>query len=485
VKLSQAGLARIGPGVTVPTYDRRAVAPGIVHIGVGGFHRSHEAAYCDELLQVGDSRDWGICGIGILPHDRKMGEVLREQDFLYTLVERESGSDRARVVGSILNFVAASDDPQRAIEALAAESTRIVSLTVTEGGYYLAADGGFDARHPDIVRELQTPAPRSTFGFLAAALDRRRRSGLEPFTVLSCDNIQGNGDVARQTLTGFAQLRDPELALWISRNTAFPNSMVDRITPATTDADRQMVETQFGVQDGWPVMCEPFRQWVIEDEFVSGRPAWERVGVQVTSDVLPYETMKLRLLNGSHQALCYIGMLLGYEFVHEAMGDADIRAFVRNFMEREVAPTLQPVAGVNLADYQSTLVARFANTAIRDQLSRVGIYGSSGMPKFVLPTVADQLSKAREVRLLAFVIATWIRYLEGRDESGKPISFRDPAAPELSRLAKADGPAAILTVRDIFSRALVAAGPFRTAIVEWLDLFRSVGAREGLRRAIT
>ena len=345
-KLNTANLSKLDPQISVPRYDRSKVGQSIMHVGVGGFHRAHQAVYTDDLLNEGGDLAWGFCGVGLLKHDARIHDVMRSQDCLYTVVERSSEGDTAHVIGSIVNFAFAPDDREQVLEQMASPETRIVSLTITEGGYYIDSTGELDAKHPDLQQDLANPhEPSCSFGYLLEALDRRRQRGLAPFTLMSCDNIQGNGEVAKKMLTAFAELRDPALRNWMDENCLFPNSMVDRITPATTDELRALVSEKFGIEDGWPVMTEPFKQWVIEDHFVQGRPKWEQVGAQMTTDVLPYELMKLRLLNASHQALCYIGMLLGYELVHEAMQDPDIRMLVKKMMDDEATDTLSPRPG--------------------------------------------------------------------------------------------------------------------------------------------
>jgi len=349
-QLNAANLNLLDPAIQVPKYDRQKVSQSIMHVGVGGFHRAHQALYADDLLQRGAESVWGYCGVGLLKHDARIRDVMLSQDCLYTLVERSLEGDKARIVGSIVHFLFAPDDPQKVIEQMASPQTRIVSLTITEGGYYIdQSTGNLDEKHPDLQYDLAHPhEPRCSFGYLLEALDRRRIRGLPPFTLMSCDNIQSNGEVAKKMLMAFAELRDPVLKNWMAEKCPFPNSMVDRITPATTDEHRALVKEKFGIDDGWPVMTEPFKQWVIEDHFPLGRPAWESVGAQMTTDVLPYEKMKLRLLNASHQALCYIGMLLGYQLVHETMQDEDIRKLVEKMMDNEVTPLLSEVPGVNL-----------------------------------------------------------------------------------------------------------------------------------------
>jgi mannitol 2-dehydrogenase len=486
-KLNTANLSKLDPKIQVPQYDRQKVGQAIMHVGVGGFHRAHQALYTDDLLNQGEDSQWGFCGVGLLKHDARIRDVMQSQDCLYTLVERSLAGDTARVIGSIVNFSFAPDDSQKVIEQMASPATRILSLTITEGGYYISSTGELDAQHPDLQRDLANPhEPSCAFGYILEALDRRRLRGLAPFTLMSCDNIQSNGEVAKKMLMAFAELRDPQLKNWMAENCLFPNSMVDRITPATTDEHRALVKEKFGIDDGWPVMTESFKQWVIEDHFVQGRPKWEQVGAQMTSDVLPYEKMKLRLLNASHQALCYIGMLLGYQLVHETMEDPDIRRLVEKMMDEEVTPILSPVPGVDLTEYKKTLIERFANPAIRDQLSRIGIYGSSGIPKFVLPTVEEQLKRGGPIKLLSFTVASWFRYLNGMDESGKEMPMLDPMAPKLRERAKAAGKDArqLLGMREVFSEELANAPAFANQVSDTLDSFYAEGARATLVKTI-
>ena len=486
-KLNTANLSQLDPKIQVPQYDRQKVGQAIMHVGVGGFHRAHQALYTDDLLNQGEDSQWGFCGVGLLKHDARIREVMQSQDCLYTLVERSLAGDTARVIGSIVNFSFAPDDSQKVIEQMASPTTRILSLTITEGGYYISSTGELDAQHPDLQRDLANPhEPSCAFGYILEALDRRRIRGLAPFTLMSCDNIQSNGEVAKKMLMAFAELRDPQLKNWMAENCLFPNSMVDRITPATTDEHRNLVKEKFGIDDGWPVMTESFKQWVIEDHFVQGRPKWEQVGAQMTSDVLPYEKMKLRLLNASHQALCYIGMLLGYQLVHETMEDPDIRRLVEKMMDDEVTPILSEVPGVDLTEYKKTLIERFANPAIRDQLSRIGIYGSSGISKFVLPTVEEQLKRGGPIKLLSFTVASWFRYLDGLDESGKELPMLDPMASKLRERAKAAGKDArqLLGMREVFSEELANAPVFAKQVSDTLNSFYADGARATLVKSV-
>ncbi len=457
-RLNDLLLSALPLPVVVPRYDRRTVTPGIVHIGVGGFHRAHEAVYLDDLMALGAGRKWGICGVGVRPADAAMRDALVPQDCLYTVVTRSAEGDAARVIGSLKRFLFAPEQTEAVLEALAAPETRIVSLTITEGGYnFSPATGEFDGENPDVRHDLKDPAhPVSVFGFLAEALDRRRRAGSAPFTILSCDNVPENGDMARKTLLAFAALRDPALrdpALrdWIAARAAFPNSMVDRITPQTTDADRAMVREEFGIEDDWPVVCEPFRQWIIEDKFSNGRPLLERVGVQFTTDVHPYEMMKLRLLNASHSAMGYLGFLAGFPFIHEIMADDVFREFIKRLMDQEVTPLLAPVPGIDLAEYKSTLLTRFANPAIKDQTARICLDGSSKVPKFLLPSLREAAGRGPSA-LLTLALAGWLRYLRGVDGQGRAYVIDDPRADELQKLARAGGadPRPLLGLTDLF-----------------------------------
>ncbi len=432
---------------------------GIVHIGVGGFHRSHQALYLDNYIEQEQRSNnqqgstWGICGVGLLKYDEKMRDVLHTQDCLYTLIERSPEQDTARIIGSITQYLFAPDNPQAVIDVLAGEECKIVTLTITEGGYYvIEGNGEFDARHPTIQHDLEHPdRPIGVYGFLTAALERRRQNGLPPFTVLSCDNIQGNGNVLSKMLTAFANLQNPDLGQWIAQHVAFPNSMVDRITPSTTPADIQMVEDKFGIKDDWPVVAELFIQWVIEDKFCAGRPDWESVGVQMTDDVHPYELMKLRLLNASHSLLGYLGSLLGYTYTSEAMNYEPIRRAIVGLMD-EVTPTLAPLPGVDIKEYKQTLIARFSNPKVSDRLSRLCLNGSDKMPKFIFGSLRDKLEQNSSIDYLSFTIAVWLRYLTGIDEQGLPLAIEDPMANILTKCARLGGsdPHFLLDIEEVF-----------------------------------
>jgi mannitol 2-dehydrogenase len=436
-RLSEHELAHLGGRVAVPGYDRAAVSAGVVHLGVGGFHRSHQAVYHDALLRAG-LLEWGICGVGVLPRDAAMRDALVAQDGLYTLlVKAPDGTVAPQVVGSIVEYLLAPDDPEAVVERLAAPTTRVVTLTITEGGYDVDdATGTFRASTPEVRHDLGGGPPRSAFGFVVEALRRRRERGLPPLTVLSCDNLEGNGDVARTAFGAFARLRDPELGAWVEAAVPFPNAVVDRITPATTDADRLTVSELLGVDDRAPVVCEPFTQWVIETADGAVLPPYDRVGARLVPDARPFELMKLRLLNAGHQVLAYFGRLLGHRFVHEAARDPDLRAFLAEYLEREAVPTLSGVPEADVASFRDAVAERFGNPAIGDTLARLAVDASDRIPKFVLPVIRERLARGEEVTLAAAVIASWARYAGGVDEQGAPIAFDDRRADSLADRAR-------------------------------------------------
>jgi mannitol 2-dehydrogenase len=438
-----------------PEYDRDRVTTGVAHFGVGGFHRAHQALFHDRLMNDGKALDWGICGVGVMPADERMRDIMRDQAGLYTLVEKHAdGSLDARVIGSITEYLFAPDDPEAVIEKLADPATRIVSLTVTEGGYNLDdGTGEFVADDPDVAHDLKPDAtPKTVFGLVTEALRRRREREIPPFTVMSCDNLQGNGTLARTAFTAFARLRDEELGDWIEREVRFPNGMVDRITPATTEEDIAEVNERFDVEDRWPVVCEPFIQWVLEDSFSDGRPPYEDAGVQVVDDVEPYELMKLRLLNASHQAIAYFGYLCGYRLVHDAAQDPLFQDLLKRYMDEEATPTLAPVPGVDLDEYKRTLIERFSNPGVRDTVPRLCAESSDRIPKWLLPVVRAQLESGGEITRSAAIVASWARYAEGVDEEGEPIDIVDRRAERLTEIAKRqrEEPDAFIANRDLF-----------------------------------
>lgn len=478
IKLSQSALSELPENVGRPSYDRGALKPGIVHVGVGNFHRAHMGWYLDQLFEQGAGHDWAMIGAGVRPGDAAMRDRLAAQDWLTTLVELDPDGLNARVIGAMIDFVEV--DPAKVIETMADPAIRIVSLTITEGGYYVdAKTDGFDAAHPDMAHDAANPdAPRSVFGMILSALRRRRDKGTPPFTVMSCDNLPENGHVCGRTVKGLAQLSDPDLAQWIESNVAFPNSMVDCITPATSDRERALVSDRFGITDAAPVVCEPYRQWVLEDNFPQGRPPLEQVGADFVADVSRHELMKLRILNGGHAAIAYPSALLGHHFVHEAMADPQIEAWLRALEAREIIPTLAPIDGVDFGQYLELIVNRFANPGIGDTIPRLCHDGSNRQPKFILPTLADALRDDLAIDGLAQEVAFWCRYCESTDDAGNEIAPNDENHAELRELALAarDNPSAFLSNRTVFG--MLPDNPrFQRAFAERLGIIHERGTR--------
>ncbi len=488
-KLDQGALASLPKGVAGPAYDRAQVTAGIVHFGVGGFHRAHEAMYLDALMNDGKAQDWGIVGVGTMPQDARMRDVLDAQDGLYTLVVKHpDGRREPRVIGSILRYLLASDDPSAVLEQMRAPSTRIVSLTITEGGYlFHPSTGEFDSSAPLIQPDLAEGATPSTpFGFIVEALRLRREAGTAPFTVMSCDNIPGNGDVAKRMITAFARLKDRELASWVESSVRFPNSMVDRITPVTAPEDIDALREESGLEDAWPVVYEPYTQWVLEESFEggpAGRPPFEDVGAQLVPDVEPYELMKLRLLNASHQALCYLGYLSGYRYAHEVCRDPLFVDFLLGYMEREATPTLHEVPGVDLDAYRHQLIERFANPEVRDTLARLCAESSDRIPKWLVPVIRTNLKQGGEIERSALVVAAWARYAEGTDEHGQPIEVVDQLKERVMAAAarQQEEPLAFIEDEQLFAD-LATNERFTQAYRRWLDSLHAVGARATVER---
>jgi mannitol 2-dehydrogenase len=479
--LKSKTISEVSAQVSVPNYNRAELKTGIVHFGVGGFHRAHMAMAIDRLLNQGLAKDWAICGVGLLENDKKMRDVMKEQDCLYTLVlKHPDGRRESSIIGSIVEYIFAPDNPQRLLDKLTNQDTKIVSLTITEGGYNFDSETGeFNAENPIIVEELKPGAELKTaFGFIVEALRIRRDKGIAPFTVQSCDNIQANGDVARKMFTAYAQLVDAEFSNWMSANVPFPNSMVDRITPVTTKEDIAEVAALTGLEDKWPVVAEPFFQWVIDDEFTLGRPPLEQADVQMVEDVMPYELMKLRLLNASHQGLTYFGYLGGYRYAHEATGDPDISTLLLRYMKEEATPTLLPVPGVDLNLYQNTLIERFSNPEVKDTLTRLCADSSDRIPKWLVPVIKRRLEQGGDVTLSAAIVASWARYAEGTDEQGSPINIVDQLKDELIPLAQSQktNPLAFIGNRKLFGN-LIDDQRFTKPYLKALDSLHKIGAK--------
>lgn len=452
IPLCRANLDRLPDGAERPGYDVSQVRAGIVHLGLGGFHRAHMARYTHELMtRDPEALGWGIAGAGLMPGDKAMRDALAPQDWLYTLVERDGVDERASVIGSLTAVIFAGEDSAALLTAIDRPEIRIVSLTVTEHGYCLnRATKKLDLDHPLIAHDLANPEhPKSAIGIIVEAYRRRMARGAKPFTALSCDNIQHNGDVLRSAVLAFAESHDPALAAWIAEHGAFPSTMVDRITPVTSPADIRHIADRYGIADAWPVVSERFTQWVIEDRFADGRPAWEQVGAQFVADVAPYERMKLRLLNASHLAIAGLGRLIGYDHIHETMADPAIRKYMAALMERETGPTLDPVPGVDLPAYKAALIERFANPAIRDTVDRVN---ADAPLNYLLDPIRDRLAAGQGIELLALAVAAWLRRARQVGEKGEPIEVRRPLADLLREKAIEGGPdpRPLLAIESLF-----------------------------------
>ena len=483
-KLSLATLNEVARTAAVPAYERSALKAGIVHFGVGNFHRAHQAIYLDDLFNLGHDHDWAIIGAGVLPSDAAMREKLAGQDFLTTVVEQDNNRSGARVTGAMIGYLAPGN-AAATIAQLANPAIRIVSLTITEGGYFInPASGVFDPGHPAIAADAANPAdPKTVFGLILAGLKARKDAGLAPYTVMSCDNIPGNGEVTHAAISGLARLSDPALADWIDTNVAFPNGMVDRITPATGAREIAIAAEDYGIDDAWPVFCEEFKQWVLEDHFPQGRPALEKAGVQFVPDVAPYEHMKIRILNGGHAAIAYPAALLDIHFVHEAMEDADIRAFLAKLEREEIIPVIPPVPDTDLNDYFALIERRFLNPKIADTIPRLAQDGSNRQPKFILPSTADRLSRGEDVVGLSLVSALWCHYLAGKSDSGRDIAFNDPNIDRIRAAATAaeGDPGAFLELKDIFG-TVAGSDLFRKRFAHALKSLQRDGTRATLKR---
>jgi fructuronate reductase len=487
-RLSTANLPALPANVVQPGYDRARVRPGIVHLGIGAFHRAHMAVYIERLLSA--TPQWAIVGASLRRPDTK--EALTPQDGLYTVAVRDASGTRCQVIGSIIGILDANQERARLLDLMSHPVIGIVSLTVTEKGYcHDPATGRLDERHPDIVHDLADPDnPISAPGLIVAAIERRRRAGVPPFAVMSCDNLPSNGKTAARIVTRFAELRSGELAEYVRGNVAFPSTMVDRIVPATTDADRRMVSELIHLDDAWPVVTEPFTQWVIEDNFPSGRPPFQDAGVQMVADVEPFERMKLRMLNGAHSTLAYLGYLAGHQYVAEAMEAPGFGPLIKAMMTEEVIPTLR-MPNVDLYKYRDELLARFANPALQHRTWQIAMDGSQKLPQRLLATIRDRLAAGQPITRLALGVAAWMRYVTGIDEDGKPIDVRDPLAKRLRAIADASKGQPIrlvvglMTVKEIFGTDLPQNEIFRETVTAHLQALVTQGSAETVRAVVT
>ncbi len=493
-RLSDATLRALPEGIHRPGYDRTGTTVAIVHLGIGAFHRAHFAAYVDACLA--DDPGWAICGVSL--RSPRTRDALAPQDGLYTLgVQSEAGLE-PRIIGSVREVLVAPEQPGALLDRLADPATRIVSLTVTEKGYcHDPATGRLKSDHPDIVHDLAADAatadqpPVSAIGWLWLGLMARHRRGVPPYTILCCDNLPSNGATVRQVLLDYVALKDPDQAVWAAENLAFPSTMVDRIVPATTDHDRAMIAAALGAEDAWPVMTEPFSQFVVEDWFPQGRPKLERHGVTLTGNVEPFENMKLRMLNGSHSALAYLGYLAGHETVAQTMADASLRRLIGAMMTSEIIPTLSMPGDVDLPAYHDGLLRRFANPALQHRTYQIAMDGSQKLPQRLLGTIRDRLSIGEPIDRLALAVAAWIRFATGRDETGAAFTVQDPMAERFAALAL---PAAIekdqpgrfdaealatgfLGLTAVFGKDLPEDDRFHEAVVRALKMLCEQGSR--------
>jgi len=487
IALSNATLSRLDASIVRSSYDRSQMVPRLVHIGAGAFNRSHLAVYLDDLLACKDEPRWGEFAVGLLPTDKVIHAGLTAQENLYSLLLMDTGQENLRVVGSLVGHLYAPADPEAVLKRMTAAECTIISLTVTEGGYFIEdASGRFLEEHTDVRHDLKNAAaPRTWLGYVAEAAARRMQMGRGPFTVLSCDNLQGNGAIARKALLAFAAARSGALQRWIEENVAFPCSMVDRITPRTTDENRATIAEKFGVQDAVPVVCETFRQWVLEDRFAASRPAFERAGAQMTADVAPYEKMKMRLLNGGHSTLGYFADLLGLDFIRDAAADPLLRRLLEAYMD-EVKHAVPKLPGIDLDEYADTVVRRFTNTAIRDQVARICSEGCAKIAKFLTPPLADLLRNGDSPSVLPLVIAGWLHYQRGIDEQGRAMTMADGQAALLRPFVEsgcADSRLA-LDVPALFGNLAADFPAWATAVQHDLDMLRSQGVRTTIAKVL-
>jgi fructuronate reductase len=486
-RLSATTLSSVPAGVRVPDYDRTQITPGIVHLGIGAFHRAHMAVYVDDLLKA--HPDWAIVGASLRRPDTK--EALEPQDGLFTVAVRDAEGTHPRVIGSILKVLDANTEREELLALMASPQIRIVSLTVTEKGYcHDPATGELDQRHPDIVHDLANPqAPKSAPGMLVEALSRRKAAGIAPFAVMSCDNLPSNGATVKRIVTKFAQARDPALGEWVAQ-VAFPGTMVDRIVPSTTDADRAMIGELLGAEDAWPIMTEPFTQWVIEDHFPNGRPPFEQAGAQMVADVEPFERMKLRMLNGSHSTMAYLGYLAGYEYISDVMGDEDLVALIHGLMTEEVMPTLD-MPGVDLGAYRDQLLLRFRNPALKHRTWQIAMDGSQKLPQRLLGTIRDRLKSGQAFERLGLGVAAWMRYVMGIDEKGENIDVRDPLAMRMMAIAADAGDDAealyegLVGLSEVFGSDLAENQTFGETVATHLDGLFEDGVKQTVREVVS
>lgn len=485
IKLTADSIQNLSTNVAVPVYNPKDITPGILHLGVGNFHRAHQAVYLDKLFNLGLDHDWGIVGAGIKSFDATMRTALQQQDWLTTVVEVDQHGANARISASMIDFIEINS--ASILNILDNPSIRIVSLTITEGGYFIDAQtGGFQVEHPEVQFDIKNPeTPSTVFGIIVAALKSRKEKEQPPFTIMSCDNVPHNGEIAKLAVLGLAEKIDPELARWIEGNVGFPNSMVDCITPATSVLEKNRLLNDFDIDDKAPVFCEPFRQWVIEDNFPQGRPALEKVGVEFVEDVTSFEFMKLRILNGGHMALAFPAALLNIIFVHEAVNNPLILQYLKKLISNEAIPSLKAIPDVDFNEYLDLIIQRFSNPEVRDTVARLCVDSSNRLPKFILPIIKDNLEANRSIEGLSLVIAFWCLFCSQTSHESNNHTLVDEKAELLSDASKKAHiiPSEFLKMEEIFG-SLSNDSVFIDSFTQAYKQLQSVGVEECLRRYV-
>ena len=484
--LSQSTLPDLPDAVQKPAYDRGKLTAGILHFGPGNFHRAHQQIYLNDLLNQNKDLDWAIIGASIMPNDEPLRTTMLAQDCLGSVVEQSAVKSVARISGAMIDYLPVGD-VEAILDCLASPAIRIVSMTVTEGGYFVDSETGFfNNEHPAIVADAaHIDAPKTIFGIIVNALRARRDKGESAFTVMSCDNLPHNGVVARGAVIGLATLVDAQLADWIEKNASFPNGMVDRIAPATGPREKTLIVEEHGIHDNYPVFCEDYLQWVLEDKFVNGRPQLESVGVQFVDDVTPFETMKIRMLNGGHAVIAYPAGLLDIEYADQAMLHPLIKGFLDKIEKQEIIPTVPSVPGTDLQAYYALISARFANPKIGDTIRRLCLDGTNRQPKFIIPTLRDRIASRGTIDGLAIVSALWCRYCYGETESGTVIEPNDPSWSVLKQTATEakDNPEKWLAMEDVYG-TLGENEIFRATFSKYLNALWAHGTEKVLQQYI-
>ncbi len=483
--LNMENLETIKENASTPLFDRDKITTSIAHIGVSNFHRSHQANYMHDLIEKHQGFNYGICGIDLLDSDRKTYNVLKDQDGLYTLITKDAaGLHKPKIIGSIVEYFFGPENPMAVIERLATPDIKIISLTIAEDGYHLnEITGEFNQKHPAVAEDIVNPFnPKTVFGYLTQAFKLRKHRGLSGCTILSCDNIKNNGETMQQSFFNYVNKNEPELLPWLKNNTTFPNTMVDKITPVTRPKDIDTLKKDFLIEDQWPVVCESFSEWIIEDKFLKQKPEWEQVGVQFVKNIAPYQNMKLQLLNAGHSILGILGTLHGYKTVQEAANDADFMLFLENFMDLEVAPTLVEAKKISIEEYKTTLITRFKNPNINDSLSRICSESSAKIPIFILSTLDIQLSKKeKSFNRIAFVIAAWCKYNDGIDDLGYHYNIEDSISNILIRMAalSQQNPIKFLEIEPVF-KDLGTNPNFTKVYLKYLNYLREHSVKESI-----